>query len=480
MIRKRVDSKIERSLVTAMIVSVPFLSAASEMDVELLQSEHTRRIAKWCVRYFRKHGAAPGKSIESIYNSWLERKKPDEGDARAVEDLLSGLSDDYDQAGNLNVPFLIEELQNHLNRRRLTVLIDDAQAALAIGRERDAIESVQSFRTVSMADTSSYFPLRDLDRMGKAFISPPESLFAFPGVASRFFAGAFTRDSLVGIQGPEKRGKTWWCLEFMYRALRSRRRVAFFEVGDLSEAQLELRLGCLVAGRPTDEYQATEGFRPPVALEIERDDDEEVPNITYGKQMKFKSALTDLEACRALKRFVRTHRLSERNQHLMFSVHPNSSINVRGIHGILDRYRHEQNFIPDVIIIDYADILAPEDARQEHRHRVNETWQALRRLSQDWHASVIVPTQAAASAYDVKTQRMKNFSEDKRKYSHVTAMLGLNQTSEEKKLGVMRLNWIVRRESQFHSERCLWVAQCLPLGKALVCSAIAGGKNHAP
>ena len=46
--------------------------------------------------------------------------------------------------------------------------------------------------------------------------------------------------------------------------------------------------------------------------------------------------------------------------------------------------------IPDVIIVDYADILAPEDTRQsEKRHQVDETWKALRRLSQEWHALVI-------------------------------------------------------------------------------------------
>ena len=123
------------------------------------------------------------------------------------------------------------------------------------------------------------------------------------------------------------------------------------------------------------------------------------------------------------------------------------------------------------MIIDYPDILAPEDPRQEKRHQINDTWKALRRLSQVLHCCVIAPTQADADAYKGKTQSMSNFSEDKRKMSHVTGMLGLNQTDEEKMAGVMRLNWIVLREAEFVSSQCLYVAQCPKLCRSFCCAS---------
>ena len=131
-----------------------------------------------------------------------------------------------------------------------------------------------------------------------------------------------------------------------------------------------------------------------------------------------------------------------------------------------------EGFIPDVIVIDYADILAPEDPRQQPRDQVNETWKALRRLSQERHCLVIAPTQANAASYDKWVQGMHNFSEDKRKLAHVTGMLGLNQTEEEKALHVMRLNWIVLRESPFNAQQCLWVGQCLEIGRAFYCATL--------
>jgi hypothetical protein len=48
----------------------------------------------------------------------------------------------------------------------------------------------------------------------------------------------------------------------------------------------------------------------------------------------------------------------------------------------------------------------------------------------------------------------------------------LNQTDEEKEIGVMRLNWIVLRENAFNSKHCLWVGQCLALGRAFYCASL--------
>ena len=130
--------------------------------------------------------------------------------------------------------------------------------------------------------------------------------------------------------------------------------------------------------------------------------------------------------------------------------------------------------MPDVIIIDYADILAPEPntGQLNIRDQINSTWKALRRLSQEKHCLVIAPTQADAASYNQTLLDLRNFSEDKRKLSHVTGMLGLNQTKEEKGRGIMRLNWIVLREDNFQTDRCLYVGQCLTLGRAFSCCTL--------
>jgi len=91
----------------------------------------------------------------------------------------------------------------------------------------------------------------------------------------------------------------------------------------------------------------------------------------------------------------------------------------------------------------------------------------LRGLSQERHVLVVTATQADSESYERKRLTMSNFSEDKRKLSHVTAMYGLNQDPQgrEKKLGILRINEIVVREGEFSNDREVWVLQDLAAGR---------------
>jgi replicative DNA helicase len=152
---------------------------------------------------------------------------------------------------------------------------------------------------------------------------------------------------------------------------------------------------------------------------------------------------------------------------------------VKDIDKVLQGWVVEKGFVPDIVVIDYADILAPERKNLMGRDAVNESWAAMRRLAQERRLLVISPTQADADSYDRWIMGMRNFSEDKRKLSHVTGMLGLNQTEVEKKLMVSRLNWLVLREESHNPRRCLYVGQCPPLGRMMTCSVLQSEINRA-
>jgi hypothetical protein len=390
----------------------------------------------------------------------VERETPDAADAEAQTDLVGGLVEAEVPTGSAH---LLDELSNYLTSRKLLLLKESIEGSLAHGTPKEALEAVQNFRTVSPAESVGYIPTLGKAALRRAFAEPDESLIKFPKSAAWFFGDAFCRDSLIGIQAPEKTGKTWWCLYLMLLAVSNFQRVALFQTGDLTERQLTLRWAQYIAGVPRKWHECQSGVRIPTSLKIT----DGKPEVQFRAQ-KFPQPL-DLHSANAARRqFNRDFKVDTKRPTLMFSVHANSTINVRGIDGILKRWRHEQGFTPDVILIDYADILAPENPREEFRHQVNTTWKALRRLSQDWHACVVAPTQAAARAYKKKTQSMGDFSENKAKNAHVTGMLGLNQTPTEKEQQVMRLNWLALREAEFHSNRPLWVANCLALGRAMV------------
>lgn len=467
--RKKVDSTLERQFLVAMITTTPFLAAvAPGLEPDLFAARYVATVSRWCAEYFTAYGEAPGRNIEPLYHAWVENDKPEPSDADAVSDFLESLSQSYEGDATINVPHLLDEMSTYVTLRRVQRLNDNLSAHLMRGEKEEAVRAITEFRETSLNERTGYNPARGRDHLRRAYAEPAESLLRFSGDAGVFFDPAFTRDSLIGIQGPQKRGKTWWCLEFVYRALRAHRKVCLFEVGDLSESQITKRMAVRMAGIPMRRSQCAGVMIP---TEITLVDDPEgkgrVAEVQYRSQ-KWEDPLDEQSAYVGQKKFCRRHKISKVGDQVMFSVHPNSSINVVGIDAILSKWEYERDFRPDVCVIDYADILAPENPREEPRQRVNDTWKALRRLSQERHMCVIAPTQANAASYKTETQSMSNFSEDNRKLSHVTGMLALNQTAGEKEKGVMRLNWIVLRESEFHTSQCLYVAQCLALGQALV------------
>ena len=55
-------------------------------------------------------------------------------------------------------------------------------------------------------------------------------------------------------------------------------------------------------------------------------------------------------------------------------------------------------FVPDVIVVDYADIIMSEKNR-EHRHDINDKWLSLRSLAQKKHCAVITGSHTAKTTF---------------------------------------------------------------------------------
>ena len=132
---------------------------------------------------------------------------------------------------------------------------------------------------------------------------------------------------------------------------------------------------------------------------------------------------------------------------------------------MLANWEKQDGFVPDLIVIDYADLLVGDS--KDFRQLQNEIWKDLRRLSQEkGQPLVVTATQADAKSYDTNKLKLSNFSEDKRKYAHVTAFYGLNQDKEgrEKKLGILRLNELLLRDGDFSVNNEITLLQNLRRG----------------
>lgn len=450
------DSTDERRILTGLIVD-PILLAnvAEKWNGDLFNSKWSNIICKWCVDFYRQYGAAPDKAIEGLFESWAGRTKDTET-VDLVEKFLRKLSGDYESlADESNSDYLIDRAAEYFNRVKIDRLSEALQGDISSNDVEAALKKVQGFDRVEMGQGAAVDVLQNEQALRDAFEKRSETLIKYPGALEAFFGTALERDGFIGFMGPEKRGKTFWLMDVAWRAMTQRNRTAFFAVGDMSEHQMLRRFATRASRRPLDPRK----IQYPTLLT--KDPDNKQAEVIC-KAKEFDKPLSWNYAWKKFQEMA-TKRIKSNDPYLRMSVHPNSSINVAGIRAILNGWER-RGWTPDVIVVDYADILAPPTGvGTESREQVNATWKQLRALSQAFHCLVVTGTQSDAMSYNADTIRREHFSEDKRKMAHVTGMIGLNATEPEQDEGLMRLNWIVLRESRFSTSQCVHVAGCLDI-----------------
>jgi len=457
---ERRDGGGERAVLTAMLVSRQVLAAVEQRweSPGLFATRWSNLAAGWAVAHYRKYRKAPGPAIESYFDAWAETG--DRDTVRILEAYLGGLSAEYEALRRKTTPEHVLDLAKTLfTRVRLQQLRELLESDLEGGDVEAAEQRVEAYRKIEIGAGAGVDVLDDEAAVTAAFESRAEPLVVYPDALGGFFDTSLYRGAFVAFMGKEKVGKSHILQDMAIRAVEQHRRVAYFEVGDSTQNEVLRRLGSRVAGRPLK----AEPYRVP--LSIEPPEGKGMPAVEY-KTVRPKTPISAEEAVAALRELGEAvHDTSA----LKLSCHPNSSIGVGGIEGVLDGWARD-DWRPDVVIIDYADILAPPDTRLDKRDQINETWKAMRGLSQRRQCLLVTATQTDADSYSAKVLGRDNFSEDKRKYAHVTGMVGINQTAQEKDDQLYRLNFVVLRELAFAETKCVHAAGCLAIAAPFLVS----------
>lgn len=502
---RQVDHSIEKRIVTGMIVSHEFLEGVKAIyQPDLMAIPFAKTVAGWCLDYHDQYKTAPLRDIQGLYDTHARNGLPvDQVDA--IGDFLKTLSDEFEHAPQFNAAWLLDQAEKRFKMRSLQLLTDDVQALLTQNDPGKAEQFLAEYKRVERPTAVGIEPLTDENAIAAAFDDEEKHvLFKLPGALGKLI-GSVEREDLIGIMGPEKRGKTWWLMEMAMRAVNSRCNVVFFGAGDMTAPQMTRRLhtynskashkhhgrmkspifDCMLnqddsctkrerLGRGSVIEEIRRTGKPP---ELRRMSLEDAPNWqTCIECMKdsprdFRGTIWhewfDVPELTAAMAIIAGKRTAERShKRLKLSCHPTSTLTIAHADSLLDRWEREDGFVADVIVYDYFDIMAPENPKvTEERHRQNETWKAARAQAQRRHAAVIGATQADAASYDQRSLSAKNFSEDKRKYGHATKFIVLNQTDEEKQDGVQRIGTMMVRDDAFDARQQVTVLQNLNIGR---------------
>lgn len=505
----------ERQIIIGMLISDAFMNQIRPLvNSKHFKSITAKRIAMWCVEYFDKYNSTPKEDIADIFTDKAKTEQFDKGEEEDIADILESLSDEF-KRDRFNVPYQISRTIRYFQSRALEQHNEEVKDLLDKGDVEGANALVAAYVPPSKTIINA-FDLSDRrtlhNKLKQAFAESQEPLFKLPGAIGDMLNEFFIRDSFIALLAPEKRGKTFTLMELGIRASKAGCNVVFFQAGDMSESQ-QLRRIAINRARKSDKEKYVGEQYIPVKDCIKNQLDlcdarvrecdfgifdasevRERTDITKDMLIEKLQANPDYKPCHNCKNFQSSNWGSvwlkkvdlgdpltlkeaikttddffvKHHRRFRLSTYANKTLSVKEMNNVLTEWEKEE-FIADIVIVDYADILISDI--KEYRQSQNDIWMELRGLSQKRHVCLITATQADAKSYKVDTLTLDNFSEDKRKWAHPTAGIGMNQDHKgrEKELGIIRFNKIVAREGELDNTQ-VTVLQSLKQGQPLLTS----------
>jgi len=117
---------------------------------------------------------------------------------------------------------------------------------------------------------------------------------------------------------------------------------------------------------------------------------------------------------------------------LIVKEYPTRSASVQTIKNHIEKMRN-QDFVPDVIIVDYADLLKPEgSSKEEKRHQLESIYEELRGISQEVGCPIWTASQTNRSGLNAEVITMESISEAFNKCFVADFIFSVSRTVEDK------------------------------------------------
>lgn len=406
------------------------------------------QVGFWAVEHYRQFSQAPGQAITAIYQDWIEQEGANKEITDAVEKMLQAASDEFNPEWGTD--YLLDLAKNVFNSIQQESVSEKAKRFRDRKQHDQALSVWQSYQPITFDPDETINLKLDSSVWEEAFRHrESEALVSYPGALGEFFKNLLQPGELYAFQGPDKAGKSTSLRDFAFRACKSYCNVAFFDTGDGNKFPFIRQMGCRSAGQPEKSrtVKIPEGW----------DDD---GNLLYTEN--------DMESTDWEYAFKRFGRAAKRGNPLKYQFHPNQTLTIGKIHNQLDEWEQKEGWTPHVVIIDYADILAPPPGAKETLDQIDQNWKQLSRLAKERQVLLMTATQSSAKAYthgrERKWMSREHFSGRKTKLAEVDGMIGINLCKEEHDNQIVRWNWIVvRGENEFVNRVGVELAGCYAL-----------------
>jgi replicative DNA helicase len=418
------DEKVGGSLQENLLVLLAWSETASgiirnSVRIDLFASDLFRRIIHRIYEYLDQYKGPPKDHLPDICEDLLQDK--DTGDL--VASILESVHNLRDR---INEEYVLSQLASFIRQQGLKIAIAEASEALQSGNMEQAevvLEKAMRAR-LDLFDTGMTLE-QAFDEVKKGVLREP-LIIGIPELDRNGLGPA--RKELHIFLAPRKKGKSWWLIHAGKCALRAKLRVLYVTL-ELSAGQVGQRFLMSLFGlasRQRDYLPITRMVLNPDGT-LQELKVEEIRNLLI---LHPDDATSMSRIRKQLEHFHARH-------NLRIKQFPTGALTVRQLEAYLDGLERKERFMPDVLLVDYANLMRLNI--DHYRLELGNVYKDLRGLAVERNMMVLTAVQSNRMGAGADTVRDIHGSEDFSFSMTADNILTFSQTEEEKKLGLARL-----------------------------------------
>jgi len=410
---------------------------ALRLSSNLFSTRTNKTIAQTALDYIEKYKTSPSGQLEYLLENELRRGE----EGKLLGQTLGILEK---QASQLQPSFVFEQLETFISSQELNASLLEALELIQQGEIEKAREIVYKKSTAKVESNEIW--IKDpkqafsfLDRQEEDYFSSGIQILDEFGVRP-------ARKTISFMIASTGKGKTWYLVEVGKSGLQHHRRVVHITLEVSSELTSRRYLQALFS-LTRDETSKIQ------ARYFERDE-----QGTFS--MDVREVIRDPVISR--KREI-SKRLSEMKSYpnLVIKEFPTSSLSISQLNLYLEYLEREKKFKPDLLIIDYADLMRIDS--KDLRIDTGRLYRELRGISVERDLALVTATQGNRESADAKVVDITNVSEDWSKIGTGDLVLTYSQTIPEKKLGLARI--LVAKSRSTRDRFFVLISQAYEIGQ---------------
>ena len=498
---QRKNVKTEELILTGMIISNDFFAGIrTVVSPDYFCNNYTSMVASWCIDFYNTNGEVPFDSIFHIFEA--EKDKLAREDINVLSALFTRISDVYSEnTDGFNHQYLLHdiaipyferrELENRANRMLGYLAKDDIEGAKAV------LDAPFKMRESAITVVNPF----DSDLIEEAIFSVDDPLFTFPGAIGKLF-GPIGRGWFINLQGAFKRGKSNFLYDTAFHLAASGIKVYHVSL-EMNYKDSILRWARRVTGAATEpgikilpvfdctKNQAGICDKPQAPVQPPLLDSQgSKPEYDIESQHKVCTACREeinlsgeYEPAVWFTPVEKSYVGSNHNLQLLETFdmyyghnirsvsYPKFSVSLRDIVRDMDTYTQDTGFIPQVLILDYADVTRLA-RHQNMRDSYDEVYKDLAGISEQRGMTTINVSQSNRPGINKQSMSEEDVAEDIRKLAHVDIFATLNQLPKEKRDKSARIALIAHRHREFDKSVQALILQDIEIGQFVLDSEL--------